>query len=44
MLCGPSISPVPEYCTDAPGFDRAAFHNQFNAEVVRYFRQHLMAN
>ena len=41
MLCGPSISPVPDYCTDAPGFDRAAFHVRFNAEVVRFFRNHL---
>ena len=41
MLCGPSISPVPEYCTDLPGFDRAAFHDQFNAEVVRFFRSQL---
>ena len=43
MLCGPSISPVPEYCADAPGFDRAAFHDQFNAAVVRFFRQQLRA-
>jgi predicted dienelactone hydrolase len=41
MLCGPSFSPVPEYCADAPGFDRAAFHVRFNAEVVRFFRNHL---
>jgi predicted dienelactone hydrolase len=42
MLCGPSIKPVPEYCTDSPGFDRAAFHVQFNAEVVRFFRDQLL--
>src|SRR5262249_35186686 len=42
MLCGPSIRPVPEYCADLPGFDRAAFHVQFNAEVVRFFRTQLM--
>jgi predicted dienelactone hydrolase len=41
ILCGPSISPVPEYCTDAPGFDRVAFHDRFNAEVVRFFRRQL---
>lgn len=41
MLCGPSISPAPEYCADQPGFDRAAFHDQFNAEVVRFFRTQL---
>jgi predicted dienelactone hydrolase len=43
ILCGPSISPVPEYCTDAPGFDRAAFHDRFNKEVVRFFRTHLVS-
>jgi predicted dienelactone hydrolase len=41
MLCGPSIRSVPEYCADAPGFDRAAFHDQFNAEAVRFFRTQL---
>jgi predicted dienelactone hydrolase len=41
ILCGPSISPIAEYCTDAPGFDRVAFHAQFNAEVVRFFRAQL---
>jgi predicted dienelactone hydrolase len=38
ILCGPSISAVPGLCADAPGFDRAAFHDRFNAEVVRFFR------
>jgi predicted dienelactone hydrolase len=38
MLCGPSIKAVPEYCADAVGFDRVAFHKKFNAEVVRFFR------
>lgn len=31
----------PVLCQDPPGFDRAAFHESFNAEVVRFFRQHL---
>lgn len=31
----------PAICTDAPGFDRAAFHRVFNGEVVRFFRAHL---
>jgi len=31
-----------EVCTDAPGFDRAAFHKSFNAEVLAFFRAHLM--
>lgn len=28
----------PDICTSSPGFDRAAFHEQFNAEVVQFFR------
>ena len=31
----------PELCTDAPGFDRGAFHQQFDAEVLAYFRAQL---
>jgi predicted dienelactone hydrolase len=31
----------PELCTDAPGFDRAAFHKQFDADVLAFFRAHL---
>ncbi|UPY35891.1 hypothetical protein [Sediminicoccus sp. KRV36] len=27
---------VPAICTSRPGFDRAAFHTQFNAEIVRF--------
>jgi predicted dienelactone hydrolase len=29
---------APELCTDRIGFDRAAFHRRFNAELVRFFR------
>ncbi|WP_133682479.1 alpha/beta hydrolase family protein [Paludibacterium purpuratum] len=32
---------LPELCTDPDGFDRGAFHRQFNAEIVRFFVQHL---
>jgi predicted dienelactone hydrolase len=32
---------LPEICTDAEGFDRAAFHGTLNAEVLAFFRQHL---
>jgi predicted dienelactone hydrolase len=32
---------IPRICTDAPGFDRAAFHRDFNARVIRFFRAHL---
>ena len=31
----------PPICKDAPGFDRAAFHATFNAEIVRFFRSRL---
>ncbi len=30
-----------EACIDAPGFDRAAFHSEFNAEVVAFFQRNL---
>jgi predicted dienelactone hydrolase len=40
--CPPALAKaVPEVCTDAPGFDRAAFHEQFNADVLAFFRKHL---
>jgi len=29
---------VPAVCSSAPGFDRRAFHEQFNREVVRFFQ------
>jgi predicted dienelactone hydrolase len=31
----------PRGCTDRPGFDRAAFHNELNAAVLAFFREHL---
>jgi predicted dienelactone hydrolase len=30
-----------DLCTDPPGFDREAFHKQFNAQVLEFFRQAL---
>ncbi|WP_425991638.1 alpha/beta hydrolase family protein [Brevundimonas sp. TWP2-3-2] len=40
--CAPEMrAAVPELCTSAPGFDRAAFKASFNAEVVRFFREAL---
>ena len=30
-----------ELCTDPPGFDRGAFHKQFDADVVRFFQTQL---
>ena len=32
---------LPSLCTDGPGFDRAAFHRDFNAGVVAFMRQAL---
>jgi len=32
---------VPALCRDADGFDRAAFHERFNAAVVAFFKTHL---
>ncbi|WP_049823660.1 alpha/beta fold hydrolase [Bradyrhizobium sp. WSM2254] len=33
---------VPRICTDVPaGFDRVAFHREFNAAVVQFFREQL---
>lgn len=32
---------VPAICTSLPGFDRVAFHAQFNAEVVRFLTEAL---
>jgi predicted dienelactone hydrolase len=31
-----------ELCEDAPGFDRVAFHAEFNAEVLAFFRKQLV--
>jgi predicted dienelactone hydrolase len=31
----------PRICVDTPGFDRVAFHQEFNAAVLAFFRQHL---
>ena len=41
--CRPALAnAVPEICIDPPGFDRAAFHKQFNADVLAFFRAHLV--
>jgi predicted dienelactone hydrolase len=41
--CSPQLAAaIPRICTDNPAdFDRAAFHRDFNARVVRFFRDHL---
>jgi predicted dienelactone hydrolase len=35
---------LPRLCTDRPGFDRTAFHRDFDARVVRFFREHLASD
>src|SRR3954470_12504272 len=35
---------IPRICTDLPGFDRAAFHRDFNASVILFFREHLVGD
>jgi predicted dienelactone hydrolase len=42
IRCGPEPEKrVRVICTDAPGFDRAAFHQQSNADVLAFFRANL---
>jgi predicted dienelactone hydrolase len=43
LICPPAMAKaVPELCTDAPGFDRAGFHKEFDADVLAFFREHLI--
>jgi len=40
--CAPEMmEALPVLCRSKPGFDRAAFHEMFNREVVRFFREAL---
>jgi len=40
--CLPALArELPEICTDRPGFDRVAFHRQFDVEVLAFFRKRL---
>ena len=32
---------LPRLCTDPPGFDRTAFHQELNASIVSFLRDHL---
>jgi predicted dienelactone hydrolase len=42
--CLPALArELPEICTDRPGFDRVAFHRQFDVEVLAFFRKRLKA-
>ncbi len=38
----PPDSPSRPTCVDAPGFDRLAFHKEFNAQVLAFFRKQLL--
>jgi predicted dienelactone hydrolase len=43
--CSPQfMASKPRFCTDPPGFDRTAFHRDFNASVVAFFRGHLVSD
>lgn len=35
-------SEMPDICRDGPGFDRVAFHAEFDADVVSFFERHLI--
>jgi predicted dienelactone hydrolase len=40
--CSPRLAQIAApICADPPGFDRAAFHEVLNGEIVRFFRTHL---
>lgn len=39
----PDPGAIPAICTDKPGFDRAAFHAEFNAALLGFFRARLAA-
>jgi predicted dienelactone hydrolase len=40
--CSPQfLANLPRLCTDPAGFDRIAFHRDFDASIVDFFRQHL---
>jgi predicted dienelactone hydrolase len=40
--CGPELATAaPAICTATPGFDRAAFHEELNREIVTFFKRKL---
>lgn len=42
LLCPPALAQiVPDACAEHNGFDRAAFHQEFNAAVVKFLRENL---
>jgi len=44
--CSPELTAaIPRICTDVPaGFDRVAFHREFHADVIRFFRENLVGD
>jgi predicted dienelactone hydrolase len=43
--CSPQFAAnLPRLCTDPPGFDRTAFHRDFDASIVGFFRKHLVGD
>jgi len=41
--CPPALAQAaPEICADATGFDRSAFHRQFNVDVLAFLCRHLL--
>ena len=43
--CTPQFAAnLPRLCTDPPGFDRTAFDRDFNAGIIGFFREHLVAH
>jgi predicted dienelactone hydrolase len=43
--CSPQLAAnLPRFCTDPPGFDRTAFHRDFDLSVVGFFREHLVSD
>jgi predicted dienelactone hydrolase len=43
--CSPQLAAnLPRFCTDPPGFDRTAFHRDFDASVVGFLREHLVSD
>jgi predicted dienelactone hydrolase len=43
--CSPQFAAnLPRFCTDPAGFDRTAFHRDFDASVVQFLREHLVGD
>src|SRR5262249_1066099 len=41
--CSPQeVTDLPRICIDAPGFDRAVFHKDFNAAIFAFLHKHLL--